>query len=261
MDKDMTNDNLTKWRSLLSQLDLCLESFGNPIYPHRVSTLNEAELEDFASQEGLIWPKGSLSTLTEDQIQKFESQAGLILPEGYREFCQVFGSEKFGKDGFFIDVPDIDDIEGHLDENESLLDSCKDSSLWSSEVKELLDNSYLFGGGCGLVACIFDLRTYREQDRSYDIYGVNCNHDFTCHLGRDFFEFVRDICIGERAKAEFPELLLGGQLDIDENNLFYRRTTFLLDRNPSSIRADPDIEEGDYEEYEEEEEEEDYWLT
>lgn len=128
----MTNDNLTKWRSLLSQFDLSLGSFGVPIYPHRVSTLKKSELEYFASQEGLIWSKGSLSTLTEDQIQKFESEVGLILPQGYREFCQVFGSGKFGSDGFFIDDPDIDDIEGHLGENESLLESCKNSSVWSS---------------------------------------------------------------------------------------------------------------------------------
>ena len=73
----MANSELTKWQLLLSQLDLSLGDFPeDPIYPHRVSTLNEDELVDFASRMKLIWPKGSLSTLTEDQLQKFESEAG-----------------------------------------------------------------------------------------------------------------------------------------------------------------------------------------
>jgi predicted deacetylase len=53
----MADDNLTKWRSILSQLDLDLQCFCGPNYlpsPHRVSTLNEAELENFASQQGLV---------------------------------------------------------------------------------------------------------------------------------------------------------------------------------------------------------------
>ncbi|MGB8689037.1 MAG: SMI1/KNR4 family protein [Microcoleus sp.] len=242
----MANNGLTKWQLLLSKLDLCLGSLGDfepPIYPHRVSSFNEDELVDFAFRTKEIWPKGSLSTLTEDQLQKFESEVGFILPQGYREFCQVFGAGRFGWDGFFVNCPDVDDIEGHLGENESLLESCKynDISEWSSEIKELLNNAYLFGGGGGLVAFIFDLRTYREEDRSCDIYGVDSSNNFICHLGRDFFEFIRDICIGDRAKEEVPELLLGGSSDFDKNSLFYRKTTFFLFRSLSSIREDKDL--------------------
>lgn len=270
----VANDNLIKWRSLLSQLDLCLGSLGDfkpQIYPHRVSTLNEDELVDFALRTREIWPKGSLPTLTEDQLQKFESQADLILPQGYREFCQIFGSGQFGWDGFFIDSPDIDEIEKQLGSDRCIFEACKGNleaykgnyySSQSNEIDELLDNAYLFGGGSGLIAFVFDLRTYNEQDLSYDIYGINCDSDFVCYLGRDFFEFVRDICMGDRAKQEFPELLLGSSLDFDENNLFYRNTTFFLSRSPSSIREDKDLEEWEIEQEEEDEDlEADYWLT
>lgn len=260
----MANDDLTKWRSLLSQLDLNLECFCGPNYlqyPDPVSTLNEAELEDFVSQQGLVWPKGCLPTLTEAQLKDFESQAGFILPQGYREFCQVLGAGGFGLGNFFINYPDIDNIEGDLDENEALLESCKDSSLWSSEVKELLDNAYLFGGGGGLVAFVFDLRTYNEQDSSYDIYGIKCDSNFTCYLGRDFFEFVRDICIGDRAQKEFPELLLGGLLDFEKDDPRYKSTTFFLYPIDSRF-TDEELEEGEIEEEEEDEDfETDYWLT
>jgi hypothetical protein len=54
----MPNNDLNKWQLLLSQLDLCLGSLGDfepPIYPHRVSTLNEDELIDFASRMKLIF--------------------------------------------------------------------------------------------------------------------------------------------------------------------------------------------------------------
>lgn len=268
----MANDDLTKWQLLLSQLDLDLQCFCGPNYlqyPYRVSTLNEAELEDFVSQQGLAWPKGCLPNLTESQLKDFESQTGLILPQGYREFCQVFGAGGFGLGGFFIDHPDIDEIEAQLGSNQCILEACKGTleaykgnyySSRSNQIDELLDNAYLFGGGSGLVAFVFDLRTYNEQDSSYDIYGINCDSDFVCYLGRDFFEFVRDICIGERAQAEVPELLLGGLLDFDRDDPAYKSTNFLLypvlskfpDRDPEQSKIE--------EEEEEEDDDDDYWL-
>ena len=268
----IVNDDLTKWQLLLSQLDLDLQCFCGPNYlpyPYRVSTLNEAELEDFVSQQGLVWPKGCLPNLTESQLKDFESQTGLILPQGYREFCQVFGAGKFGLErSFFIDNPDIDDIEAQLGSNQCILEACKGNleaykgnyySSRSNEIDELLDNAYLFGGGSGLVAFVFDLRTYNEQDSSYDIYGINCDSDFVCYLGRDFFEFVRDICIGERAQAEFPELLLGGLLDFDRDDPAYKSTTFFLYPVDSKL-PDEEPEQSKIEE-EEENDDEDYWLT
>jgi len=264
----MTERDLTKWQFLLSQVDLCLEGVGDPIYPHRVSNLNEDELVDFASRMKFLWPKGSLPTLTEDQLQKFESEAGFILPQGYKEFSQVFGSGQFGANGFGVGCPDIHDIEGHLGNNESMLQGCRhnDTSEWLNEVKELLNHAYIFGLGGNKLAFIFDLKSYKESDRSCDIYGVDSSNDVICYLGRDFFEFVRDICIGNRAKEEFPELLLGDASCVDENNLFYRRTTFFLERSPASMREDEEREEWEWgideeEEEADEDENEDYWLT
>lgn len=263
----MAKDDLTKWRSLLLQLDLDLECFCGPNYlqyTHPVSTLNEAELEDFVSQQGLVWPKGCLPTLTEAQLSDFESQTGLILPQGYREFCQVLGAGGFGLGGFFVDGPQLDNIGANLNSNQGILGACletfKYDSPESSEIEELLNNAYLFGGAPGRISLIFDLRTYREQDRSYDIYAIGCEDPFSCYLGRDFFEFVRDICMGDLAQEEFPELLgiLGG---FDKDDPRYKSTTFLLypvlSKLPDEEREECEIEEED----EDEDFETDYWLT
>jgi hypothetical protein len=44
--------------------------------------------------------------------------------------------------------------------------------------------------------------------------------------------------------------------------LYYRRTTFFVDRSLSSIREDKDLEEWEIEQEEEEDDDdEDYWLT
>lgn len=264
----MANNDLSKWRLLLSQVDLDLVCFCGPNYlpyPHRVSALNEAELEDFVSQQGFVWPKDSLSILTESQLKDFESQTGFTLPKGYQEFCQVLGSGGFGSDGFFIDCPELEDIEGLLGSNQSILgaciEACQYSSSRSNEIEELLKNAYLFGGAPGRVSLIFDLRSYREEDRSYDIYGVGCEETFSCYLGRDFFELVRDICIGDRAQKEFPELLYGVPSGIDKDEPRYKSTTFILYPIESRF-PDEELEEGEIEEEEENEDyETDYWLT
>jgi hypothetical protein len=83
-----------------------------------------------------------LPTLTEAQLKDFESSIGLILPQGYREFCQVLGAGKFGlARSFFIDSPELDNIEAQLGSNQCILEACGDRrhSSWSKEIEELLD--------------------------------------------------------------------------------------------------------------------------
>lgn len=186
----MATEDLEKWKLLLAQVEVIL-----------------------------AWTTG-LSTLNSAQLLDFEFSAKVILPKGYKNFCQVFGDGKFGVNMLFIEIPDIENVEGQLTSNKIILDSCKDSFSWSIEVQELLDSAYLFGGGDNFVSLIFDLRTYSEQDKSYDIYGVACQSGLSCYLGRDFFEFVRDFCIGERAK-EVSELLVKVPPDLVEDDPLY----------------------------------------
>ncbi|WP_445632126.1 SMI1/KNR4 family protein [Nostoc sp. DSM 114167] len=171
-----------------------------------------------------------LSTLNEITLKNFESQAGFALPQEYKNFCQVFGSGEFGFNQFFIEVPNCEDIEGGLTSNEIILESCKDSFSWSLKVQELLDNAYLFGGGNNFLSFIFDLRTYSEQDERYDIYALQFYSGFISYLGRDFFKFICDFCIGEQAK-EVPGLLVQVPPMLDKDDPLYeprsRSKTFI----------------------------------
>lgn len=130
----MTN-NLEKWQSLLNQLNVVNEpgAYG-------------------------------LDTVTQEQLKIFENFANIVLPQAYKEFCQIFGSGRFGYTEFFIDYPDPEDMEGHLISNSEINYACKCGWKGEKIVEDILDRGYLFGGGAFYVSFVFDLTTYSEQD-------------------------------------------------------------------------------------------------
>jgi hypothetical protein len=75
----------------------------------------------------------------------------------------------------------------------------------------------MFGMGEYETLLLWDLRTYDELDDSYDIYILkDGNIDVpTCNLGRDFYLFIRDFCMGQNVTQDFANLL---ELEIDENH-------------------------------------------
>ncbi|MBE9117490.1 hypothetical protein IQ249_16440 [Lusitaniella coriacea LEGE 07157] len=174
----MNQKNLKKWQNLFIELDISLEAFGVPLkYSKFLSSLNEEELTQLADQEGFSFPQECLSTWNEEKLNLFESKTQLILPQGYQEYCQVFGSGRFGAGGFLIECPSIQYLEEDLDSNRCILEAqamecTRELGRDESKFKQLLENAYLFGSGPEPLLFVFDLRTYSKQDRSYDIYGV-----------------------------------------------------------------------------------------
>ncbi len=167
----MGNNSIEKWLLLLNQVEVFLHDTSG------------------------------LCILNQTQIENFESEAGLILPEEYKNFCQIFGSGEFGFNLFNINIPDCEDVEGRLASDKMILiDYCKNNCSLSDEVIELLDNAYLFGARHNFISFFFDLRSYNEQDKSCDIHAIECSSGFTICFGRDFFKFIRDHCVGEKAK-------------------------------------------------------------
>ncbi|MBE9115902.1 SMI1/KNR4 family protein [Lusitaniella coriacea LEGE 07157] len=214
----MKKNNLEKWGNLLSELDLSLEAFGVFLqYPERLSSFNEELFTDFASQEGFDFPQGCLSTLSEEELDLFESKTGLVLPQEYREYCQVFGSGGFGLNEFAIDCPSIQYLEETLDSHKGILEAhvpriFKEGHfiVEPCEATELLQNAYLIGFGVEDQLFVFDLRTYSEQDRSYDIYATlsNTSEGAEIHyLGRSFYSFIRDVCLGTATNKNFTDWL------------------------------------------------------
>jgi hypothetical protein len=184
----MTKKPLEKWKSLLKQTE--------------IRSLSTLEVIQYNSQT-------KLCTLTLEQLNEFERKSEIILPEGYKEYYQIFGSGMFGKNQFRITSLRIEDIEGQLSEGLHSLELSKEAYEYPQGVVDIFENSYLFGCGSAYTSFVFDLRTFDKSDNSYDIYGLGDNINYVYFLGRDFFDFIKDICLGKRANKEFPGLLVG----------------------------------------------------
>jgi hypothetical protein len=175
----MKKQMLEKWQSLLNQLEIIQTPYG----------------EEFWSLE---------------ELNKFEDERGIILPVGYKEYCQVFGSGGFG-DFVGIYCP-------NLEFSNALLPSIKNEIITSSDPQyekmmdkesliNLLDNGFVFGREpCG-IAIFWDLRSYDESDKSYDIYWISgdCFDGNIYKIGRDLYEFVTEFCLGTKSFEILPK--------------------------------------------------------
>jgi hypothetical protein len=183
----MDNDILEKWKTLLASLNV-------------------------ASKSKLI--------CSEAQIAQVEKELGFKFPAVYPEYCRVFGSGSLGQgdpppDFFQIYCPccppssvdirrtghDLIGLKLDLDVSGPIGDEEKEKTAY-----RLLESGYAFGGTDRADSFMWDLTTYSEGDRSYDIYWVPDEgvEEITL-VGRDFFEFVNEFCLGDRWKIMFPE--------------------------------------------------------
>lgn len=184
---EMDKDILEKWKTLLASLTV-------------------------ASRSELI--------CSESQIAQVEKELGFKFPASYPEYCRVFGSGSLGPDDTSPDFfriycpccpPSSVDIRrtGHdliglkldLDASGPIGDEEKEKTAY-----RLLVSGYAFGGSDRADSFMWDLTTYSEGDRSYDIYWVPDEgvEEITL-VGRDFFGFVNEFCLGDKWKIMFPE--------------------------------------------------------
>src|SRR5258705_4119357 len=183
---EMDNDILEKWKILLASL----------------SVARKSEL-----------------ICSEAQIAQVEKELGFKYRVGYPESCRVFGAGSLGDDTspeFFriycpCCPPSSFDIRrtGHtliglkldLDASRPIVDQEKVKTAY-----RLLKSGYAFGDSDRADSFIWDLTTYSQGDRSYDIYWVPDEgvQEITL-VGRDFFEFVHEFCLGDKWKIMFPE--------------------------------------------------------
>jgi hypothetical protein len=160
------------------------------------------------TQVSCIWAN-QLSTQSLEQFLEYENQVGFFLPSEYQEFCQIFGYGIFTRYWFCIECPDLKSSDRRLIPHSDTIAAIKMSGYtYPDDVYELLDSAYIFATGDGFIFFLFDLRTYSDADRSYDIYALDDeNSNSLYYLGRSFFNFVQDICLGERSLLEFPTLI------------------------------------------------------
>ena len=182
----MANKNLEKWNLLLSQVEVIRDELSP-----------------------------SLLTLTEAELLQFESRSGLTLPQEYKEYCQVFGDGRFGGNMFFIEIPEPENVEAQLTSNANILNAGESYNKWPIGITELLESAYLFGGGQSKFSFIFDLKSYDDKDKSCDIYGLSSESylEFISRIGRSFFVFVRDFCIGKNGTSICPGFVIPENFD------------------------------------------------
>lgn len=152
-----------------------------------------------------------------EKFENIEATTGIILPEKYKEFCHVFGVGMFGKWA----VIDYADWEASQFIKEKLLELLSFSwdeflpppfpdaePLQIDSAVEMIQSILVFGLTTNEQLLFWDLRTYSEVDKSYDIYltwADDC-FDGNCYkIGRDFYEFVTDYCLQGISQYPLPE--------------------------------------------------------
>ncbi|MEG4506466.1 SMI1/KNR4 family protein [Microcoleus sp. F6_C2] len=150
--------------------------------------------------------------LTEVELSRVETEMHLILPADYKGFCQIFGSGIFG-DFIAIRCPSSDLFSRSNLATKSIKEQIREypskNHEWDRELESLLDSALMFGHDDRGNILFWDLRSYKESDRSYDIYWAKVDEfdDNIYKIGRSFFDFVCDFCLGMKAFELLPEEL------------------------------------------------------
>ncbi|WP_293125327.1 SMI1/KNR4 family protein [Microcoleus sp. bin38.metabat.b11b12b14.051] len=152
--------------------------------------------------------------LTEEEMLQFETTNNIKLPKDYKKLSQVFGSGRFGefiiiyspiRSHYFHQFP-LETIQYEITNRlwYSLEELEKNMNLES--IADLLKGAFVFGEDGGTYIAIFDLKTYSESDYSCDIYWVHCPEfdGGIYHVGRDFWEFVCNFCLGTKSYKILP---------------------------------------------------------
>lgn len=158
--------------------------------------------------------KDSLTLATETELLEFEKRTGIILPAGYKEYCQVFGEGQIGNAVIDIHIPYCYGkflLEFYTKEEKKILalydaDTMYDENRLNNfrTLKKLLSSGLVFASICKSQSFLWDLNTYSDDDKSYDIYGMSYHGFVSCKLGRDFFRFVCDYCLGMKKYDDIP---------------------------------------------------------
>ena len=152
--------------------------------------------------------------ISEYSSLEFELTDNIILPLGYREFEVVFGSGYFGEHiqifspicyarsqeiiGYFKET-----LERELNYEREAGEQWFDPQQ-VAKAKRILDSALEFGHNFSGDSFVWDLASYQESDRSYDIYFVPSVATQVFMVGRDFVEFIREFALGSRAFEILP---------------------------------------------------------
>lgn len=151
----------------------------------------------------------SIQILNKDKIAGFETDNRIHLPQDYKDFIRVFGAGCFGD---FIRIYSPSSYtyrrisESNLEWTRSYIKEYPSKDIeWDRELDDLLNNAFIFGGDDRGNSILWDLRSYKRSDDSYDIFWLDGygmidegeeGNDVVFKIGRDFYKFICNFCCG-----------------------------------------------------------------
>lgn len=150
------------------------------------------------------------STLsTEFMLQEFEQQHNINFPPDYREFCRLFGTG-IANNWLQLLCPGTSRIAASQEDlvlTANYIREFPSRDLTVDQQKlDILENGFIFADEGASCVLLWNLKTYRADDQSYDMYWAEWDspqseilEEDIKFVGRSFFEFVRDFCYGLRA--------------------------------------------------------------
>ena len=154
------------------------------------------------------------------QLSNFETKTGIILPSEYKNFCQVFGSGRFG-DLVVIYYPSlylidntkiiIDVIKQQINEHSSR------DKLEDKKKINWLNHILVFGGDDRGNVAAWDLNSFDKLNKTYNIYWIQIDdfNDEIYKISSNFFDFINNFCLGKQSFDFLPEYMR-----IDPCNIF-----------------------------------------
>lgn len=142
--------------------------------------------------------------ISKNWLISYEQKNNYILPEDYKNFLNTYGAGCFGNNDIRILMPGTDIEECCFLANQNLINYF---ALPNHDPKfDIVKSGYFFGIASGNISFIFDLNSYKNEDSSCDIYVLNLaiEPSITC-LGRDFYYFIRELCLNNKIDEWLPE--------------------------------------------------------
>ncbi len=159
---------------------------------------------------------GDSNFVCEDKdIDLFEKKTEFALPNNFKEYCKVFGSGVHSRE-FSIYCPcedggkwDLltygtwqltalkDAVEFEINHSLKGFPAANyDKMRW---LEDLLNHSFPFASNGFAESFIWDFNSYRESDKSYDIYRVGIDSlEEAALVGRNFYKFITEFIYEHR---------------------------------------------------------------
>jgi hypothetical protein len=145
------------------------------------------------------------------ELSNFESETGIILPSEYKNYCQVFGSGRFG-DPIRIHYlrPSSVGLSKRLIDlvvKPQIKEYPSKDKLIDRKLLHWLDYILIFASDDRGNIAAWDLKSFNQTDNSYDIYWIQIEYfdDEIYKIGSDFYDFINDFCLGKKSFDFLPE--------------------------------------------------------